>query len=175
MHIFTETERLILREMREEDAPGILAMDKDPEVLRYLPSAMIDSIEEALGVVQHIRKQYVDNGIGRWAMVRKEDQAFVGWCGIKLVNDGTTNGRTNYYDIGYRMLPAYWGMGYGYEAAAACMQYAFQVLQLEELHATVMQGNTASIRIIEKMGMHYVEQYEEDGLPWNWFTKKRPE
>ena len=107
MKIFTETERLILRELLEEDAAGILTMDKDPEVLRFLPGAMINSLEDAVQVVRYIRKQYVDNGVGRWAMVRKEDQAFIGWCGIKRGNDRPTNGKTDYYDIGYRMLPAY--------------------------------------------------------------------
>jgi RimJ/RimL family protein N-acetyltransferase len=173
MKIFTETERLILRELQEEDAAGILAMDKDPEVLRFLPGSMIDSIEEAVQVVHYIRKQYEDNGIGRWAMVRKEDQAFIGWCGIKWVNDRPTNGKIDYYDIGYRMLPAYWGQGYGYEAAASCMQYGFEVLLLEELCASVMEGNTASMRIMEKLGMQWVEQYEEEGSSWNWYVKKR--
>jgi RimJ/RimL family protein N-acetyltransferase len=174
MQVFAETERLVLREIAEEDAPGILAMDKDPEVLRFLPGAMIGTLQEAVEIVQYIRKQYKENGTGRWAMVRKADHAFIGWCGIKLVNDRPANGRIGYYDIGYRMLPAYWGRGYGYEAAAAAMDYAFNTLKLELLCGSVMQGNTASYRILEKLGMQCTEQYEEDGRLWNWFEKRRP-
>jgi [ribosomal protein S5]-alanine N-acetyltransferase len=170
MKIYAETERLILREMLEEDAPGILAMDRDPEVLRYLPVTPIHTIAEARNVIGYIRKQYVDNGIGRWTMVNKEDGAFMGWCGIKYVNEQPTNGRIGYYDIGYRLLPAYWNKGYAFEAALACKRYAFAVLQLEELHATVMEGNTASGRVAEKLGMKKIETFEEDGRQWSWYT-----
>ncbi len=174
MQVFTETERLLLRELGEEDAPGILAME-DATVRRYLPGALLSTIEEAKEMIGYIRKQYIDNGIGRWAMVRKEDGAFIGWCGIKLVNEKPTNGKINYYDIGYRLLPAYWNKGYALEAARAVKRYAFDVLQIDALHATIMQGNTASERIAERLGMHCVTHFEEEGQHWNWYTVEKHE
>ncbi len=128
MNIYTSTKRLILRELVEEDAPGILAMDRGcrsaPISFPSIPSIASPKQRRSSRISGNNTKT---NGIGRWAMERKEDGAFMGWCGIKLVNDRPTNGRLNYYDIGYRMLPAYWGKGYAFEAAAACKAYAFSI------------------------------------------------
>lgn len=170
MKTYLETERLILRELDETDATGILQLDSEPEVLRYLPLNPIHTLDEAREVIQYIRKQYEENGTGRLAMIRKEDKAFAGWCGIKLVNDQPTNGRLNYYDIGYRLLPSFWSHGYAFEAAQACADHAFENMKVEALHATVMQGNIASARIAVKLGMHLVAYFEEEGRQWDWYT-----
>lgn len=173
MKIYTETPGLLLREMIIEDAPGLLAMDSDPAVYRYLDGTGIQSLEEAEAVVRYIRQQYRDNGIGRWALVRKKDEAFLGWCGIKLVNDAVTDGRTGYYDIGYRLLPAFWGQGYAGEAARAALHYAFGPLALEELWATVMTSNQASERIVLRLGMQPSGSFVQEGREWSWYRLDR--
>jgi len=165
-----ETERLLLRGLTEADAEQILQLDSAEEVLRYLPVTPIHTLAQAREVIAYIRKQYTENGTGRLAMIRKEDGVFMGWCGIKWVNDHETNGRINYHDIGYRLLPAFWSKGYAFEAAQACCAYACATLGLEELHATVMEGNVASARIAEKLGMQLVSRFEEEGKPWRWYT-----
>lgn len=170
MNIYLETERLILRELTETDAAGILHLDSSPEVLRYLPVNPIHTLDQARDVILYIRKQYEENGTGRLAVIRKEDKAFAGWCGIKLVNDEPTKGRLNYYDIGYRLLPSFWGSGYAFEAAQACAVYAFENMKVDALHATVMQGNVASAKIAVKLGMRLSEQFEEEGQLWDWYT-----
>ncbi|GAB3227002.1 GNAT family N-acetyltransferase [Hymenobacter seoulensis] len=165
-----ETPRLLLREMRLSDAPGVLALDSDPTVLRYVPNKAISTLAEAEAIIRYIRQQYERNGIGRWAVVHQDTQEFIGWCGIKLVNDSEVNGRSNYYDIGYRLLPRHWGQGYASEAAAASMRYAQSVLKLPEINATVMQDNLASRRILEKLGMHLQQNFTEpDGSLWCWY------
>lgn len=170
MTVFAETERLILRTLEEADAPFILEMDGDSEVLRYLPGKTISTVAEAVSVIQYIHKQYQENGIGRWAVIRKEDHAFLGWCGIKFVNDGVTCDRTDYYDLGYRFLQQYWGKGYAYEAAKACFHYGMEVMQLTELNATIMAGNAASVRIAEKLGLQLSCRFTEDGQQWMWYS-----
>lgn len=165
------TARLQLRPVRTDDAAFILEMDRDPLVLRYLASEPISTLEQAQSVIAYIQKQYADNGTGRWAVVRREDGAFLGWCGIKLVNDGVTGGRTGYYDIGYRFLSRYWGQGYALEAAVSCMQYAFGEMKLHALHATIMDGNTASVRIAEKLGFRHEYSFTEDGQLWHWYRR----
>ncbi|WP_375437205.1 GNAT family N-acetyltransferase [uncultured Hymenobacter sp.] len=167
-----ETPRLLLRKIELTDAPGILALDSDPDVLRYVPNAPISTLAEATGIVEHIRAQYQRNGIGRWAVKRKTDGAFVGWCGLKLVDDAVTNGHTNYYDIGYRLLAQYWGSGYASEAAEASLRYGFEVLQLPVINATVMHENLASRRILEKLGLARTGEFTEvDGAAWYWYEK----
>ncbi|GGG35998.1 GNAT family N-acetyltransferase [Hymenobacter glacieicola] len=165
-----ETPRLLLREITLADAPGILALDSDPRVLRYVPNQPITTLAEATKIIDYIRQQYERNGIGRWAVVRHDTQEFIGWCGLKLVNDSEVNGRTNYYDIGYRLLPRHWGQGFASEAATATMRYGVDVMQLPAINATVMQDNTASRSILEKVGLHMQGNFiEPDGSWWCWY------
>lgn len=171
----TETPRLLLRPIELTDAPSILALDSDPEVLRYVPNAPMKDLAEAMAVVEYIQAQYVRNDIGRWAVERKEDGAFLGWCGLKLVDDAVTNGRSNYHDLGYRLLTRYWGHGYASEAAAASLRYGFEVLQLPVIHATVMRENRASCRIVEKLGLQCTAEFTGvEGAPWYWYEKQMP-
>nr|WP_262905240.1 GNAT family N-acetyltransferase [Hymenobacter nitidus] len=160
-----------MRPVLPEDAPGILALDSDPEVLRYVPGLLMSTLAEAAATVDYIRRQYEQNGIGRWAVVRRDTQEFIGWCGLKLMNDHVVNGRTNYYDIGYRLLRAHWGQGYATEAARASFRYAFEQMQLPELHATAMRANRASCRILEQLGLEKQAEFEQDGALWHWYTK----
>jgi [ribosomal protein S5]-alanine N-acetyltransferase len=170
MDILT-TPRLRLRPFLPTDAPGILALDSDPEVRRYVPGTLLTTLAEAGAVVDYVRAQYARNGVGRWAVERRHDGAFLGWCGLKLVDDGVTNGRTGYYDLGYRLLRSCWGQGYASEAAAASLRYGFEALRLPVLHATVMQGNGASCRVVEKLGFGRTAEFEEDGAPWYWYER----
>ncbi|MCC3158232.1 GNAT family N-acetyltransferase [Hymenobacter sp. 15J16-1T3B] len=169
--ITLDTPRLRLRPFEPADASGILALDSNPAVLRYVPMPLMSTLEQAAKVVDYIRAQYERNGVGRWAVERKEDGAFLGWCGLKFVDDTTINGRTNYHDIGYRLLPPYWGQGYTSEAAEASLRYGFEVLRLPVLNATVMEGNVASQRVVEKLGFGRTAAFEQDGATWYWYER----
>jgi ribosomal-protein-alanine N-acetyltransferase len=168
-----QTPRLLLREMTPADTPGILALDSDPVVLRYLPNKPISTLTEAYKIIDYIRQQYERNGIGRWAVVSQDTGAFIGWCGLKLVDDSEVNGRTNYYDIGYRLLAKYWGLGYASEAAQTSMRYALEVMKLPVVNATVMHDNQTSRRILEKIGLERKEEFTEpDGRLWHWYERR---
>lgn len=103
MKIFIETERLILREILPSDDKALFELDSDPEVHRYLGKP-IHQIKEAQATIDAVRQQYIDFGIGRWAMIEKSTGDFMGWTGLKFVTQ-MRNGHTNYYDLGYRMMP----------------------------------------------------------------------
>lgn len=174
MKIFIETQRLILREIVAADKQYILQLDSDPEVLRYLPVPVMRTLEEAEITIDYIRKQYKENGIGRWAVILKQSNDFVGWCGIKLVNDSVVNGQSNFYDLGFRLLEKHWNKGFATEAARACIDYAFNEMDLKEIHATVMFGNLASCHVLEKLGMTKKEDFlDESGLICDWYTLAR--
>jgi RimJ/RimL family protein N-acetyltransferase len=72
--VFTETERLILREIVPADVDGLFELDSDPEVHRYLGNKTIDSKEKILEIITFIRLQYADNGIGRWAIIDRNER-----------------------------------------------------------------------------------------------------
>lgn len=103
MRIFVETDRLILRELLPQDELGMFELDSDPEVHRFLGNQPIKDIERIREVITFVRQQYVDNGIGRWAMVEKHTNQFIGWTGLKLVKE-EFNHHINYYDLGYRLI-----------------------------------------------------------------------
>ncbi|NII81438.1 MULTISPECIES: GNAT family N-acetyltransferase [unclassified Pedobacter] len=108
MMIFAKTERLILRELIPTDAEGMFEMNSDPEVHLYLGNKPVKSIEQSIAEIEFIRKQYIENGIGRWAVIEKATGNFVGWSGLKLIKE-ITNNHVNYYDLGYRFSKRFWG------------------------------------------------------------------
>lgn len=173
MKIFAETERLILREILPTDAAGMFEMDGDPEVHRYLGKSPIKSIEEAEAAIRFIRKQYQENGIGRWAVVEKATGAFLGWSGFKLITK-TTNNHINYYDLGYRFSKKYWGKGYATESAAAARDYGFETLNLNEIFGIADIDNLGSIHVLEKVGLKRVSLFQHEGIMHHWMRMEKP-
>ncbi len=143
-----ETERLLLREWIQEDAAHLLELNRDPEVIRYTGDGPFASEEDALALI-HGYDHYEQYGMGRWAVVRREDLAFLGWCGIKFLS------ASEEFDVGYRFLKKYWGKGYATEAALACLEYGFKKLHLPQVVGRAMKDNLGSIRVLEKIGLLY--------------------
>lgn len=168
MKIFLETERLILREILPEDVDGMYALDSDHLVQRYLGNRPIKSKDEAMKVIDHIRKQYVENGIGRWAMVDKQSGDFIGWSGLKLMRE-LTNNHINYYDLGYRLIRKYWGKGYATESALASLEYGFEKLELQEIFGAAHVDNMASNKILTKLGLERLNSFLYDGALHHWY------
>lgn len=173
MEIFAATNRLILRELIPADAPGMFELDADKDVHLYLDKP-ISSIEEARESIRFIRQQYRENGIGRWAVIEKESNRFIGWAGLKLVKE-VTNHQVNYYDLGYRFIKKYWGKGYATEAAIASLDYGFNTLKAGNIFAMTDVNNLASVRVLEKAGLKFVTTFEDNGEPANWFQISRQE
>lgn len=131
------TERLLLRPLQLADAPGMWELDRDPAVHRYLGGiggAMATSLADSEATIAFIQAQYATNGIGRWAVLLAATGEFMGWAGLKLVA-GPINGQRDFYDLGYRFIPRYWGQGYGYEAAQAWLKAGFETLKLPRICA----------------------------------------
>ena len=80
-----------------------------------------------------------------------------------------TNKHINYYDLGYRLNQKYWGKGYATESAIACVDYGFNQLKLQEIYAMAHFENKASRHVIEKSGLKYIETFEENLVPHDWF------
>ncbi len=169
MQFFIETERLIMRDLLPQDAAAMFVLDSDAEVHTYLGSHPVTTIEQVSSAIDYIRAQYQQNGIGRWAVIEKETGNFIGWSGLKLVNDHPINGRMGHYDLGYRFVRSAWGKGYATETALASIQYAWGVLQLKELFAIADVKNVASRRVLEKVGMIQDGTFLYDGAEHAWY------
>lgn len=168
MDLILETDRLILRELRLADAEAFFCMDNNPNVHMYLWNKPTQKIEETIEIILAVRQQYVDKGIGRFAMISKETDEFIGWAGLKY-NTEMVNNKVNFYDIGYRLDEKFWGKGYASEATFAWLHYAFEKMNIKTMEAAAHNGNVASNRILQKIGMQMTEQYLEDGVIWNWY------
>ncbi|MFA7616992.1 MAG: GNAT family N-acetyltransferase [Moheibacter sp.] len=172
MKIFVETERLILREILLSDAKKMFELDSDPEVHRFLGDDPVKSIDQITDAIQFIRKQYIDNGVGRWAVVSKSTNEFIGWAGLKFVTE-MTNHRKNYYDLGYRLIRKHWGKGYATEAAFASLKYAFEKIGTAEVFAMAETENINSINILKKSGFRWIEKFDLEGIEHLWFQIKK--
>ena len=172
----SDTARLHFRPFTEDDTAGMFALDSDPDVHRYLGGIggrLLTEPAESLEMIRYIQAQYVANGIGRWAVLLRTTGEFMGWAGLKLV-PGPINEHLNFYDIGYRFRPQFWGQGYGYEAAQAWLDYGFKTLQLPRICGYADAENVASRRILEKIGLEPGNTFVEDGTRCVWYEAANP-
>ena len=152
-----ETSRLYLREMTEADAHDVYVLNSSANVMRYLGAErMLSSPAEAVSLLrERIFPQYRHYGIGRWAVVLKENGAFIGWCGVKYIVE------TDEYDLGYRFIEKYWARGYATEAAREVLEYCRRHLVGKRIVGKALLGNAASMRVLEKIGMRFAG-HEDD-------------
>lgn len=168
-----ETERLILRELELSDAEGMFELDSNPNVHLFLGNNPVKHIEESIDYIKFIQKQYKDFGTGRLAIVLKETNEFIGWSGIKYITEEINNHK-NFYELGYRFIEKHWGKGYASEAGKAFVDYAFNEIKAEKLHAFADAGNENSRKILEKLGFHFVNSFEYEGEIEVWYELKNP-
>lgn len=146
----------MLREMTSEDAAQAYLLNLDPEVVQYTGDSAFVSIDEArqfLEKYDHYRRY----GFGRWGVIRKSDNAFLGWCGLKYTAE------LDEFDIGYRFFKRFWHFGYATEAAQACLEAGFLHYNMPVIVGRAMTENHASIRVLEKIGLTFQKMYEFEG------------
>ena len=170
MSIIIETNRIILREFIESDAPAVYAYNSNLEVQKYTGDELITSLERAKEIIRTISfKDYENYGYGRWAVVYKPDNKVIGFAGLKYLPEiGET-------DIGFRFLPKYWGKGIATEASKAIIQYGFEHLHLKRIIGIAMQKNLASNKVLQKIGLklYKIDEYLGDGGKHNWYEITR--
>ena len=164
MHIILETPRLVFRRFTEADAKLILELHSDPLVLQFLHEPLVTTEEEAREIIQNIIIPQYKLKLGRWALHTRDNNKFIGWCGLKY------NAATDETDLGYRLSNEAWGKGYATEAAEYTLQYGFDTLQLKRIIAHAHVQNTASINVLEKLGMKYTRDEVIDDIPVKTFV-----
>ena len=168
--IHLETDRWYMRDLSPSDLEGMFLLDSDPEVHKYLGNEPVTDKKKLEKIIQSIIDQYHKYGMGRWAVIEKGTDEFMGWCGLKYE---TTVRDFPYNDIGYRFRKKFWGQGIGYETAVASLKYGFEKLDLDLIQGAAHVDNLASNRILEKIGLQYVEKFEFDGDMHNWYSLKK--
>lgn len=175
MNLQLETDRLLLRPLEISDAEDLFEMDKNPLVHKYLWQTPTQEISETIKIIEYIQKQYNENNIGRFATILKETGEFIGWTGIKYINDHVENGNTNFYDYGYRLDEKFWNKGYATEASIAWLDYGFNQMRIDKMNAYTHSENGASNHVLQKVGMQFVEDYlDKSGVLWKWWQMENP-
>ena len=144
-HILT-TQRLVLRPVTARDHAALLTHWTVPDVRRFLFDGATPSAAEVTEAIEDSARDFAAGGYGVW-LIREEDHAeLVGTAGLRPLEDLGL-------EIFYSLAPASWGRGYATEAARAVVEHALGPLGLPEVLAEVDEGNTASIAVIERLGM----------------------
>ncbi|WP_018933102.1 GNAT family N-acetyltransferase [Gracilibacillus lacisalsi] len=152
-----ETERLYLRELKLEDTEKLSKVLSDPEAMQYYPEPF--NIKKVEKWIQWNIENYQKYNHGLWAVVLKDDDTFIGDCGITMQNiaDETVP------EIGFHILKNYWNKGYATEAATACKEYAFEVLHYSKVFSYTTMKNIPSQRVAERIGMQKYKVFEKNG------------
>jgi hypothetical protein len=145
------TGRLTLRHFHGADAEPMHRVFGDAEVMRFGDGIQtIDWVRDWLCTC--LERYYPTRGFGPYAVVEKRSQAVIGYCCLFAFPD--LDGQPE-VEIGYRLARSAWGQGYASEAAGAVRDYALGTLGIQRLVAMIDPSNVASIRVAEKIGMHY--------------------
>lgn len=143
------TERLLLRRWRDDDRAPFAAMNADPEVTRFLGVPLGRASSDA--IIERTEAAFDAEGFGLWAVERLEDAAFIGFVGLARPSFETSF--TPCVEIGWRLAREAWGRGYATEGAVAVRDHAFEVVELDELLSWTTVANSASRRVMERIGM----------------------
>ena len=150
--IYLETERLVLRDWREEDSVVFSRMNRDPKVMEYFLKPLTDT--ESRDFYERIRREIDTFGWGLFAAEVKISGKFIGYIGLHH-----TNFETDFcpcIEIGWRLCENSWGRGYATEGARACLDYAFRQLQLPEIYSFTSLPNRRSERVMQKIGLQKI-------------------
>jgi RimJ/RimL family protein N-acetyltransferase len=165
VHVFLETERLVLRRFTPDDEDLLFELDNDPHVTLYINNGAPVPREEIVDDILPAFLSYYDrfDGYGFWAVVEKgsgEKHAgrFLGWFHFRpRPGDGPLEP-----ELGYRLHRFAWGHGYATEGSRALIDKGFIELGVERVHAHAMSANTGSWRVMEKSGMRLVRRFHAD-------------
>jgi RimJ/RimL family protein N-acetyltransferase len=161
VHVYLETERLVLRRFTPADVDLVTALDADPAVMRYINGGRPTPRDE-------VRDDYLPawmaydargDGYGFWAAIEKATGAFLGWFHLRPQPDDLPDEP----ELGYRLVASAWGRGYATEGSRALIRTAFAELGARRVYATTMVVNEASWRVMEKAGLRRVRVFHQ---PW---------
>jgi RimJ/RimL family protein N-acetyltransferase len=152
--IIIETERLVLRQFTLQDSAFILNLLNTEGWLRYIGDRNIKTTQQAEDYLNNgPLKSYKINGFGLGLVALKPDGKPIGMCGL-IKRD-----YLDHVDIGFAFLPDFIGKGYAYEIAKRTLQYGFEQLQQDKILAITLPENSASIRLLSKLGLAYEQTF----------------
>ena len=149
MNVILETTRLTLEEITERHFQDLYELLSNKRVHKYFPKTL--NRTESKEFLEKVQKRQKDSGLSFWLVRQKENNLFLGICGLlEQTIDGVKE-----VEVGYRINDQFWGNGFGTEAAAGCQKYARETLGLESIISLILPINKQSIRVAEKNGLQF--------------------
>jgi RimJ/RimL family protein N-acetyltransferase len=157
--VILETPRLWLRPCERNDADVLHAMWTNAGVRRYLWDDRVIDRATSQAVAESLADSWRVHHTGLYLLYRSADPggAAIGFCGLRQF------GEQGEWELLYGLLPAYWGQGYAVEAARAVLAHGFRILSCDRIASRADPPNAASIRVMEKLGLHSDGVRIEDG------------
>jgi len=152
-----ETERLYFRKFELDDLPQLIEQRTDPDMYRYLGGTRMQNPEALAKRIRFYMSCYDSHGFGMCPMFWKRSGEMIGFSGLQPLED------TGEIEVGYSVIKPYWGKGIGTEAARGWMEFGFNNFGLDRIVAVAVEANTASRRIMEKLGMSYEKTEDHYG------------
>jgi RimJ/RimL family protein N-acetyltransferase len=150
-----ETDRLILRELTMDDLKPLHEILSDPESMQHYPNPY--DLDKSINWITWNIENFATYGFGIWAVILKQEDKFIGDCGITMQN---INGNME-PEIGYHINKQYTNKGYATEAAMGCRKHAFEDLKLDKIYSYMKYTNIPSQRVAVKNGMRFIMDYED--------------
>ncbi|MBS0629379.1 MAG: GNAT family N-acetyltransferase [Verrucomicrobia bacterium] len=144
-----KTIRLIIREFTQEDIDALASLLGNQQVMEFSVAGPLSKEQTQEYLMQRILPHYANHGFGLWAVVYEGE--VIGYAGLlSQLIDGE-----NLVELGYRLIPQYWGRGLASEAASAIAHYGFEKLKLNKIISIIEAKNGRSISVAKRLGMHY--------------------
>lgn len=160
--IFIETERILLRSWKEEDADVFFQLNSDSDVMQYFPSSSMTK-ESTENFVKKNNSHFKTHGFGYFACEHKKNETFIGFVGLSTATFKADF--TPCTEIGWRLNKHYWNCGLASEAAKSVLKYAKETVGIEKTYSFTACENMASRRVMEKIGLHYIKDFDHSSLP----------
>lgn len=147
------TERLLLRHWQESDFEPFARVNQDPQVTEFMHGPLTH--KESANRIATYQKHIEMHGWGRWAVTLLGGAEFIGWIGLCPIVFALPQLGPSLIEVGWRLLPQFWGKGYATEGAKASLKYGFEILKLPQIAALTVDANIRSKRVLEKIGFHH--------------------
>ena len=153
-----ETDRLILRNWRDEDHAAMHRLNSDEVVMKYFPFRR-SRIESNL-TMETIRNRISSQGFGFAAVELKQSGKVIGLAGLSNFADDVPFAPA--IEIGWRLLPEHWGNGYATEAARAWIAHGFNKFGIDSIVSFAVADNIGSIAVMKRLGMRHYPDMDFD-------------
>jgi RimJ/RimL family protein N-acetyltransferase len=155
-----KTDRLLLRQWRDDDLDAWAALNADPEVREFFPEVL--TREQAAGSLGHFQGELAARGWGWWAVEERDTGRLIGMAGLDPVDEGLP---FHGIEAGWRLAREAWGKGYATEAGRAVLGYGFDELHLPEILAVTAAGNVRSQAVMRRLGMTHDADFDDPTVP----------